>query len=90
VQSKEWGRDDKGRAYNSYIISSGVALIFVNQRQTIECSAATSTLYFSKSFELYHRAEKEHLVYQQQNEFSCICTFCNLIFFLSTAFLGSS
>jgi hypothetical protein len=41
--------------YNSNIISSGVALIFVNRLQTIECSAATSanttkTFAFSNTF----------------------------------------
>jgi len=54
-QSKEWGRDDKGVVYNSNIISSGMALIFVNRLQTIERSAATSanttkTLAFSNKF----------------------------------------
>jgi hypothetical protein len=34
---------DRRRTYNSYVISAGVALIFVNRQLTIECKAATPT-----------------------------------------------
>jgi hypothetical protein len=33
-------RGDKRRTCNSYVISSGVALIFINRRQTTECRIA--------------------------------------------------